>query len=236
MTGYDGYIGSHLSIYLSNRGYTVIPYIGNILNFDISEEDIPDMVIHLAALTGVRKSIEMPDEYFKVNVLGTREVFLVCDILDIPLIFASSSNAKEVNNPYAETKLINEIDRIKNSLGVRPHTVFPGRDDMLYQSILRGDVKYINGAHYRDFTHIDDLCSAIFTLIDNYGIMVGKVIDIGTGISVSVLEVANAMGWNGDVKYDPTPNERVKTSADISELSSLGWKPERNTLDEHRIL
>jgi nucleoside-diphosphate-sugar epimerase len=235
MTGTDGYIGSHLKPYLESKGYKVIPYQGDIRNFDIPNPDNPpDMVIHLAALTGVRKSIEMPEEYFEVNVLGTREVFMICKEFDIPVMFASSSNAKEVANPYAETKLINEQESPENSVGFRPHTVYPGRQDMLYQSLKRGDVKYINGGHYRDFTHIEDLCSALFTILKNYGILAGKIIDIGTGSTVSVLKVAEAMGYAGEVIYESTPSERTLTCANIDELMKLGWKPEKDILDEIR--
>lgn len=234
LTGSDGYIGSHLKPYLEYRGFEVEEYIGDILAFDIDPYNLPDMVIHLAALTGVRKSIEMPEEYYKINVRGTREVFFVCSAFDIPLLFASSSNAKEVTNPYAETKWINECDRIPNSVGFRPHTVYPGRPDMLFETLRRGDVKYINGGHYRDFTHIDDLCSALFTIIQNYGKLKGKVIDIGTANPVSVLKVAQAMGYDGEVVYQETPSERVFTSANIEELTELGWKPQKDIFDEIR--
>lgn len=229
MTGADGYIGSHLKPYLESHGFEVESYIGDICEFDVDEEsDLPDLVIHLAALTGVRKSLENPDDYFRVNVLGTREVFFVCNSLNIPLIFASSSNAHEVTNPYAETKAINEEDRIPNSIGIRPHTVYPGRPDMLFQNLLNKNVTYINGGHYRDFTHIDDLCSALLTIIENYDKLIGTVVDIGSGKAISVLKVANALGFDGEVRYDETPNEREFTAADISVLRELGWRPNKN--------
>ena len=235
LTGSDGYIGSHLKPYLESKGFIVVPYQGDILNFDIPDENNPpDMVIHLAALTGVRRSLEDPKEYYRVNVLGTREVFFVCSANDIPLLFASSSNAKEVTNPYAETKMINEMDRIPNSVGFRPHTVYPGRQDMLFETLKRKEVKYINGGHYRDFTHIEDLCSAIFTIAENYGILKGSVIDIGTGKTVSVLKVAEAIGYDGEVVYAETPSERTITCANITELTELGWKPTKDIFDEIR--
>ena len=236
LTGSDGYIGSHLRPYLEGKGYFVQCYEGDIGDFDVDPDHLPDMVIHLAALTGVRRSIDKPEEYYKVNVVGTREVFFTCAAYDIPLLFASSSNAKEVTNPYAETKWINECDRIENSVGFRPHTVYPGRPDMLFETLRRGEVTYINGAHYRDFTHIDDLCSALFTIIQNYGKLKGSVIDIGTGKTVSVVKVAQALGYTGEIVNKETPNERVVTCADIKELTELGWKPEKDILDEIRHL
>ena len=236
MTGSDGYIGSHLKPYLESKGYEVDEYQGDILEFNIDDTNIPDMVIHLAALTGVRKSIEMPDQYYEVNVMGTREVFMSCQEYGVPVLFASSSNAKEVTNPYAETKLVNELDRPDNSVGFRPHTVYPGRQDMLFETLKRGDVKYVNGGHYRDFTHIDDLCSAIFTIAENYGILKGSVIDIGTGKTVSVLKVAEAMGYDGEVVYEDTPNERLLTNAEIGDLTILGWNPTKDIFEEIHAL
>ena len=236
MTGSDGYIGSHLKPYLESKGYEVDEYQGDILEFNIDDTNIPDMVIHLAALTGVRKSIEMPDQYYEVNVMGTREVFMSCQEYGVPVLFASSSNAKEVTNPYAETKLVNELDRPDNSVGFRPHTVYPGRQDMLFETLKRGDVKYVNGGHYRDFTHIDDLCSAIFTIAENYGILKGSVIDIGTGKTVSVLKVAEAIGYDGEVVYAETPSERTITCANITELTELGWKPMKDIFEEIHAL
>lgn len=236
LTGSDGYIGSHLKPYLESKGLEVIPYVGDIREFDLPEDQQIDLVIHLAALTGVRRSLEQPEEYFEVNVKGTREVFFTCSSNDIPLLFASSSNAKEVTNPYAETKYINEVERIPNSIGFRPHTVYPGRPDMLFQSLLAKKVTYINGNHYRDFTHVDDLCSALFTIMENYGKLKGSVVDIGTGVPVSVVKVANALGFDGEVVYRETPNERIMTDANITALTELGWKPTKDIFDEIRNL
>jgi len=229
MTGWDGYIGSHLKPYLENKGFDIVPFIGQIRDFSFYA-GIPDMVIHLAALTGVRKSIISPEQYGEVNVWGFRKVAHLCASLDTPLLFASSSNAKEVTNPYAQTKLMNEQESPPNSVGFRPHTVYPGRPDMLYQRLLKDEVKYINAKHYRDFTHIEDLCSAIHTIIKHYDTLVGSVVDIGSGESVSVLKVAQSMGFVGEVRYDDTPSERETTCADINTLVKLGWKPEKQIL------
>ena len=61
---------------------------------------------------------------------------------------------------------------------------------------------YLNksGNHYRDFTHIDELCSAIYTIIEHYDDFVGTVIDIGSGKSVSVLELAKSLDFSGEVR------------------------------------
>jgi nucleoside-diphosphate-sugar epimerase len=93
-------------------------------------------------------------------------------------------------------------------------------------------VQYINGYHERDWTHIEDLCSAVCTLIENYDIMVGKCVDIGTGESINLKEVAaKLMPYRSpNINAENPPHERVITCADITELKELGWSA------KHRVV
>ena len=107
VTGGNGYIGSHLIPVLKSAGHKVRNYRGDILDFD---PYYADMVIHLASLTGVRQSLEEPEEYYKVNVEGFRKVVEECKKWGCKLLYASSSNAEEWwSNPYAVTKKITEV-------------------------------------------------------------------------------------------------------------------------------
>ena len=64
MTGSDGYIGSNLKPYLESKGISVVSFIGDICDFPLRRKsNNPDMVIHLAALAGVRRSLEIPQKY-----------------------------------------------------------------------------------------------------------------------------------------------------------------------------
>ena len=233
MTGSSGYIGRHLSEYLEKQGHKIFGFTGEITEFDYITGKF-DMVIHLAALTGVRKSLEYPDEYFETNVNGTRRVFDFCKERNIKCMYASSSNAHEWwTNPYATTKKINEMDG-HHYVGFRPHTVYPGREDMMYHRMTEDpeSVEYINGYHERDWTHIEDVCSAVCTLMENYDIMVGKCVDIGTGESINLKEVAaKLMPYRSpEIRAENPTTERVKTCANIKELTELGWKP------KHRVI
>ncbi|MCD4819407.1 MAG: GDP-mannose 4,6-dehydratase [Candidatus Cloacimonetes bacterium] len=102
---------------------------GDIRNFDklsqIFQENTFNLVIHLAAMAGVRPSIENPQLYSEVNINGTLNLLEQCKLNDIKkFIFASSSsiygNNKEVpfsendpvDNPisfYAATKKSGEL-------------------------------------------------------------------------------------------------------------------------------
>ena len=77
-----------------------------------------------------------------------------------------------------------------NSKGMRFHTVWPGRDDMLYKSFERGEVTYINANHHRDWIHVDDLCNAHLENHDKLPNIIERVLDIGTGESFNVLDMA----------------------------------------------
>ena len=84
-----------------------------------------DMVIHLAAMAGVRYSIEEPELYYDVNLMGTLNLLKACTEKNVnKFVFASSSsvygNNKKVPfseddnvdfpiSPYAATKKSGEL-------------------------------------------------------------------------------------------------------------------------------
>ncbi|MGK6343287.1 GDP-mannose 4,6-dehydratase [Chryseobacterium sp. DT-3] len=84
-----------------------------------------DLVIHLAALAGVRPSIERPLEYEEVNVRGTMNLWELCKEFNINKFICASSSSVYGNNektpfseadnvdhpisPYAATKKSGEI-------------------------------------------------------------------------------------------------------------------------------
>jgi UDP-glucuronate 4-epimerase len=101
---------------------------------DICDEDAlrgvfeavkPVVVVHLAARAGVRPSLQDPNLYHRVNVIGSQHVLDACrDFGPSHLVFASSSSVyggstdvpfKESNpvmtpiSPYAATKRMNEL-------------------------------------------------------------------------------------------------------------------------------
>jgi UDP-glucuronate 4-epimerase len=160
VTGGAGFIGSHVSEALLNRGDRVLaldnlnafydPAIkrGNVKAiyrahpdgaFAVCEADIrdaealglafksfqPEAVIHLAACAGVRPSIERPEEYYDVNLMGTVRLMDAMAAHGVKrLVFASSSSVYGNNekvpfsesdpvdhpiSPYAATKKAGEL-------------------------------------------------------------------------------------------------------------------------------
>ena len=235
LTGAEGMLGSHLKSFLREKGFHVDEFEGDVTvceDWDKYADEDYDVLIHLAALAGVRDSFNRPDVYFHNNVNGTAQAFYFAEDLGIrKVLYASSSNAYEWwGNPYAATKKMNEVQAAsKGFVGMRFHTIWPGRDDMLYRKLERGEVKYINENHLRDFVHVDDVCSAILTIINNYD-KIPEVIDIGTGHATPVGEVAKRYGFKGEYRHENPAGERVHTKADIECLLELGWTPKRNIM------
>ena len=113
--------------FVSNSNYKL--YRGDIRNREdikkIFDENSIDVIVHLAAMAGVRPSIEDPVLYQQVNGLGTQNILEEAKAHGINnLVMASSSsvygNCKEVPfredmivdyaiSPYAATKKANEV-------------------------------------------------------------------------------------------------------------------------------
>lgn len=73
------------------------------------ELEKPDAVIHLAALAGVRPSLEKPELYLDVNICGTQKVLAACVKKGIQhFVFASSSSVYGNNTkvPFSETDCV----------------------------------------------------------------------------------------------------------------------------------
>ncbi len=91
----------------------------------VFERERPEVVVHLAARAGVRPSLQDPNLYHRVNVIGSQHILDACrDFKPSHLVFASSSSVyggstevpfKENNpvmrpiSPYAATKRMNEL-------------------------------------------------------------------------------------------------------------------------------
>lgn len=70
-----------------------------------------DMVIHLAALAGVRPSIERPVDYEEVNVRGTLNLWEICRDFKVKKFICASSSSVYGNNekfPFSEKDRVDE--------------------------------------------------------------------------------------------------------------------------------
>lgn len=77
--------------------------------YNIFKHNEIDMVIHLAAMAGVRPSIKMPTYYYDVNINGTVNILEACKDNGVKkFIFASSSSVYGNNKkvPFSETDFV----------------------------------------------------------------------------------------------------------------------------------
>lgn len=84
-----------------------------------------------------------------------------------------------------------------------------------------------DGTPMREFLHVDDMADACIFLMQNYD--GEEIFNIGTGIDVTVLELAETMkkvsGFKGTFKFDKSkPNGTPRKLMDVSKLTNLGWK------------
>jgi UDP-glucuronate 4-epimerase len=236
VTGSSGFIGTHVVRHLTAAGHRIIGYDrvppkepfpdGSIyLCGDIRTDRLPfrdiDAVVHLAALAGVRPSMDRPFDYLSTNVTGTLRLLDHCRVHGIPhFVFASSSSvygpdtplpAEETTtpdpcSPYALTKLHGEqwgrlYSRLHGLrfLALRFFSVWgPGqRSDLALESFRRrieaGEPVIIHGdgSHRRDLTHVEDVARAVELALHWPG-PGADVLNIGTGKNHSVMDMLDA--------------------------------------------
>lgn len=215
----------------------------------------PDLCIHLAAMAGVRYSMDHADEYIRVNALGTLHLIRALEVCKIQnVIYASTSCVMHGNelpwgepeylypqiNPYGYTKAITEsqfhISKIPNAVGLRFFTVYGpwGRPDMALfdftKNILAGNpITLFNyGDMKRDFTYIDDIVQGIECVMNN--MTPRDMYSIGRGEVVELQRfvdaIQNSLGVDAIIEYGPKhPADAKETASDTTKLQRLGYAP-----------
>jgi UDP-glucuronate 4-epimerase len=162
---------------------------------EIKLDSIPDLVIHLAAETGISPSEANPELYVRQNILATSRLLSYCKNNGIKqVIYASSSSVyPPVEGPMSEDMTLGlpksfygfskmQMEQLVSSyceryqlkaIGLRFFTVYGPwtRPDMAaykFMLAIRSQTPvqlYGNGDVYRDFTYVGDICNAIARLI-----------------------------------------------------------------------
>ena len=247
ITGNQGYIGQHLSKWLFNHTDWDIHGLDKKDGFDllgdrsIQHLDTYDCVIHLASLTGVRASHKIPHRYMEDNIKMTMRMLVLCREYNVPCLVASSSSVDELRSSYAYSK--SAIEQICQSYPYkhiarifRPFTVYGHnipdcyRSNMLYGMIQNDRVPETIYNATRDFTHIDDVCSAIQLIALNRHIgSAERIYEIGycspintkTFLELHNIDTSKISFTEPNHEY----NESHYTCASPSALYKLGWAP-----------
>ena len=171
ITGYKGFIGSHLATYLTDKGYNVtgIDRVDGNEVLNLTEENIfgVDAVIHLAGQTSVWNK-----DYEKIvddNMIAFTHIYDLCKKIGKKFIYASSSCAINVTSAYGLSKLFQDKYANGYGVGLRFHNVYGknSRKDTLFGRCLESDnvILHNNGCNRRHFTYIGDVCEAVETAL-----------------------------------------------------------------------
>lgn len=238
ITGDKGYIGRNLWKHLAPRHDLYgLDLPDNITDKNTNFPEV-DCVVHLASYAGVRKSIENPKEYFDNNLGCAQRIFK--EYPKTPILHASSSSVVELKSPYSMTKYAIELLSTALTVNMRFHTVWGGdgyRKDMLYGLAKEDKLTFVTNQK-RDYTRVEDVCSAIEILADKtqgysaYPLGRGH-IDIGYGQPMSNVEFLKHIGYEKELEIRdgiegvPESNE---TCANPTRILNLGWQPKYGLL------
>ena len=234
----------------------------DILDFDSLKDVISnsDGIFHQAALTSVPESFLQKEKYHNVNVKGTENIFKLAKEFGKKVVYASSSSIygntttipiqenfeKNPINPYGITKLDDEKlakkfhDLGLSVIGLRYFNVYGIGQTNDYAGVITKFIDQINlnklpiifgdGTHTRDFISVEDIAKAnLLSMESNTDF---SFLNIGTGISTSIKELAELMielsGKKLEISFDDLPLGDVKDSlADVSLAKKLiNWNYE----------
>jgi nucleoside-diphosphate-sugar epimerase len=209
-----------------------------------------DVIYHLAAIARIQPSFKEPYDYFTTNANATFKIAKYCSEKNIPLVFAGSSShwSGKFKNPYTFSKDVSEeiiqlfqkhyglkasIARFYNVYG--PYHLKEGG----YCTVIGKWEKcieeqkpltiYGNGNKRRDFTHIDDIVSALILINEKQAW--GHMFELGRGKNYSIKEIASM--FQTDIVYeDDKPGEAdITLCTDTVAKEILGWEPTINIED-----
>ena len=232
----------------------------DIRNYELMEEKLVDIdgIFHQAALTVVQDSFSNPKEYHDVNVQGTENIFKISQKNNFKVVFASSSSVyghqekipiaedaeKNPINPYGKTKLDDEYLMEKYSklgvdiIGLRYFNIFGEGQTIDYAGVItkfidrikdgKAPIIFGDGTQIRDFIYVKDI--AKMNLIAMESNTVNLLVNVGTGKSISILELAKAMIKISGLKLepimeDPLEGDVKQSQADTKTLENIfKWK------------
>ena len=213
ITGGTGFVGKNLKIQLQHIGFQVYNcYRGS--DVSIMPYFKPDYIIHCAA------ECRDSDKMFESNVVFTHKLLKAVRHIDYKrfIYIGSSSEYGSCGIPLNETMAIRPRDSYEATKGagtllciaesvqydkpvvvVRPFSLYGmhEREDRLMPTIFRnykeGKTSSVDSLAVHDWVYIDDFIDALITLMDCKIKDKGEIVNVGTGIQSTNLNVINLL-------------------------------------------
>ena len=239
----------------------------DIQDYDSIEKELNsvDGVFHQAALTVVQDSFKMPEKYHDVNVKGTENIFKIAQKNNFKVVYASSSSVyghqnvvpiledfeKRPINPYGKTKLDDENLAEKYAkydvkiIGLRYFNIFGKGQTLEYAGVItkfldrirdkKPPIIFGTGSQIRDFIHVEDIANANYLAMDSD--VSNLHVNVGTGNSISILELAKTMISISGLDLEPIMEKALEGDIEKSQSNnslarkSFDWIPERKLED-----
>ena len=217
----------------------------------IRDNDV-NKVIHMVGLASISACRKNSNLSFRLNVLSVQNVLEAMRLTDVDrLVFPSTAavygivkdpkvREETIPNPvniYGFHKLAAE-NLIKgyneeygfNSTILRLFNVYGDLDKeqgvisiFIKRAMNREPLRVYGGDQLRDFIHVNDVAN-IFSKVLNSSSANRKIINVGTGVGISIKEIAEMVRKvfpNANVVYEKSNEKEYSIYADISLLKSL---------------
>jgi UDP-glucose 4-epimerase len=201
----------------------------------------PVAVVHLSAKKSIGESIKKPITYYFNNIISTLCVTFWCQVLNTPLVFASSAAVYEPTNPYAKAKIIEEkiIKLLSKSVILRYFNIggqSNGAIDLTSVNIfgvinraVAGNTSFTvnDPVSTRDYTHVEDVAWANVCAVNH--LLAGGVsvlTDVYTGSQHTVPEILEQYKAHGVpllVLYGDKKDSTIYPT--VKEISQIRWVP-----------
>ncbi len=241
---------------------------GNIEDVGFVEDVVrgKDIVFHLAALIGIPYSYVAPRSYIRTNVEGTLNVLQSALKFKVEKVVHTStsevygtslyipmdeSHPLQAQSPYSASKIAADkiAESFHKSFGLsvttlRPFNTYGPRQSaraiipsIIHQALTQPEVCIGTVEPVRDLTFVKDTVMAFIRMAETDGV-VGKVINVGTGESITIGDLAahilRLIGCKKSIRQEekrlrPPESEvlRLICNRELAE-KLLGWRPQHS--------
>lgn len=216
VTGDKGYIGSHLTKFLKDKGIEVVGYDAQ-NGMDINDHKTLSekmtgckVVFHCAAISGIEQCEKDPELALYVNVLGTQSVMKLARRKGVkPVLFSTFAVKQQSTTFYALSKAMIEGMFKKDAVIFRLSNVYGGdnffkmKKTVIKRFMNDNPIIVYGGRQTREFVHISKILENCWYVIA--GVLTNGVYDITNGLEVSIGALAYAFAHTRDVPVEVHP-------------------------------